>query len=67
MNWLAHSGMSPQDVVIFGGAVALALILIVIAFATGANQSKQRLKRVTQISQKADTRGGPAAINVRRA
>ena len=46
MSWLTHSGMTPQDVIIFGGAVVLALVLIVLAFATGANQSKQRLKRV---------------------
>jgi tight adherence protein B len=67
MNWLTHSGMTPQDVVIFGGAVVLALILVMIAFATGANQSKQRLKRVTQISQKGDAGPGATAVNVRRA
>ena len=67
MSWLTHSGMTPQDVVIFGGAVVLALILVMIAFATGANQSKQRLKRVTQISQKGDARPGATAVNVRRA
>ena len=50
LQQLQDAGITPQDVMIFGGAVVLALILVTLAFTTGANQSKQRLKRVTQIS-----------------
>jgi len=70
MSWLTpllRSGMSPQDLVIFVGAVALALILVIIAFATGANQSKQRLERVSRVTQKGDPRNPVSAVNVRRA
>jgi tight adherence protein B len=70
MTWLKpliDSGLSPQDVMIFGGAALLALVLVILAFATGANQSKQRLKRVTQLSQKNDPATARSAVNVKRA
>ena len=71
MSWLKpliDAGMSPQEVMIFGGAIVVALILVVVAFATGANQSKQRLKRVSQLAQKADASAGRvSAVNVKRA
>jgi tight adherence protein B len=64
---LQQAGVTPQDVLIFGGAVVVALVLVVLAFATGANQSKQRLKRVTQLAQKVDAAGKSSAVNVKRA
>jgi tight adherence protein B len=64
---LIDAGMTPLDVVIIGGAIVLALLLVIVAFAAGANQSKQRLKRVTQLSQKADAAVGRSAVNVKRA
>jgi tight adherence protein B len=68
LQQLQDAGFTPIDVMIFGGAVVLALILVVLAFAAGANQSKQRLKRVTQLAQKADAAGGKAsAVSVKRA
>jgi tight adherence protein B len=67
LQQLQQAGVTPQDVLIFGGVVVLALILVILAFATGANQSKQRLKRVTQLAQKADTASALSAVNVRRA
>jgi tight adherence protein B len=70
MSWLKpliDSGMTPLDIVIVGGALLLALILVIVAFAAGAQQSKQRLKRVTQLAQKADAAAGRSAVNVKRA
>jgi len=67
LEQLQQAGVTPQDVLIFGGAVVVALVLVVLAFATGANQSKQRLKRVTQLAQKAEAGGKSAAVNVKRA
>jgi tight adherence protein B len=71
MSWLKpliDAGMTPMDVMIVGGAIVLALLLVIVAFAAGANQSKQRLKRVTQLSQKADAAAGrTSAVNVKRA
>jgi len=65
---LIAAGMTPIDVMIFGGAIVLALLLVIVAFVAGANQSKQRLKRVTQLSQKADIAAGrTSAVNVKRA
>jgi tight adherence protein B len=65
---LVDAGLTPMDVVIIGGAIVLALLLVIVAFAAGANQSKQRLKRVTQLSQKADAASGRvSAVNVKRA
>ncbi len=64
---LQDAGITPQDVLIFGGALVLALVLVILAFATGANQSKQRLKRVTQLAQKADAVGSKtSAVSVKR-
>lgn len=68
LEQLQQAGITPQDVLIFGGAVVVALVLVILAFSTGANQSKQRLKRVAQLAQKAD--GGAtksSAVNVKRA
>ncbi len=68
MSWmrpLIEAGMTPQDAMIFIGAVVLALVLVVVAFVTGANQSKQRLKRVSQVAQKIDPKSG-RAISVKR-
>ena len=68
LQQLQDAGITPQDVMIFGGAVVLALILVTLAFTTGANQSKQRLKRVTQMAQKTDAAAGKSsAVNVKRA
>jgi len=68
LQQLQDAGVTPQDVLIFGGAIVLAFILIILAFATGANQSKQRLKRVTQMAQKTDAAAGKStAVNVKRA
>jgi tight adherence protein B len=68
LQQLQDAGFTPQDVMIFGGAIVLALILVILAFATGASQSKQRLKRVTQMAQKTDALAGKiAAVNVKRA
>ncbi len=68
LQQLQQAGVTPQDVLIFGGVVVLALILVILAFATGANQSKQRLKRVTQLAQKAEAASASlSAVNVRRA
>jgi len=68
LQQLQQAGITPQDVLIFGGAIVLALILVILAFATGANKSNQRLKRVTQLAQKADGGGGArSAVNVKRA
>jgi tight adherence protein B len=68
LQQLQDAGITPQDVMIFGGAIVLAIILVILAFATGANQSKQRLKRVTQMAQKADAVvGKSAAVSVKRA
>jgi tight adherence protein B len=70
MSWLKpliDSGMTPLDIVIVGSALLLALILVIVAFAAGAQQSKQRLKRVTQLAQKADAAAGRSAVNVKRA
>ena len=68
LQQLQQAGVTPQDVLIFGGVVVLALVLVILAFATGANQSKQRLKRVTQMAQKAEVAGSAlSAVNVRRA
>jgi len=67
LQQLQQAGITPQDVLIFGGAIVLALILVILAFATGANQSQQRLKRVTQLAQKADAGGSRSAVNVKRA
>lgn len=68
LQQLQQAGITPQDVVIFGGAVVVALVLVVLAFSTGANQSKQRLKRVAQLAQKADGGAGKSsAVNVKRA
>jgi tight adherence protein B len=68
LQQLQDAGITPQDVMIFGGAVVLALVLVTLAFTTGANQSKQRLKRVTQLAQKTDASvGKSAAVNVKRA
>jgi len=65
---LQDAGVTPQDVLIFGGAIVLAFVLVILAFATGANQSKQRLKRVTQMAQKADVVAGKSsAVSVKRA
>jgi tight adherence protein B len=64
---LVDAGLTPMDVVIVGGAIVLALLLIIVAFAAGANQSKQRLKRVAQLSQKADGVASRSAVNVKRA
>jgi tight adherence protein B len=64
---LQQSGLTPQDVVIAGGAIFLALMLVILAFATGARQSKQRLRRVSQIAQKSDPRAKSSAVNVKRA
>ena len=57
LQQLQQAGVTPQDVLILGGVVVLALVLVILAFATGANQSKQRLKRVTQMAQKAEVAG----------
>ena len=67
LQQLQQAGFTPLDVMIFGGAVVLALLLVVFAFATGSNQSKQRLKRVTQMAQKVDAGPGRSAVNVKRA
>jgi len=68
LEQLQQAGITPQDVLIFGGAVVVALVLVVLAFSTGANQSKQRLKRVAQLAQKADGgTGKSSAVNVKRA
>src|SRR5215470_13326590 len=68
LQQLQQAGVTPQDVLIFGGVVVLALVLVILAFSTGANQSKQRLKRVTQLAQKADVAAGKvSAVNVKRA
>jgi tight adherence protein B len=70
MSWLKpliDSGVTPLDIVIVGSALLLALILVIVAFAAGAQQSKQRLKRVTQLAQKADAAAGRSAVNVKRA
>jgi tight adherence protein B len=68
LQQLQDAGITPQDIMIFGGAIVLALILVTLAFSTGANQSKQRLKRVTQLAQKADPSAAKtAAVNVKRA
>ena len=70
MNWLTpllQRGMSPQDILIFLGAVVVAFLLVAVAFATGSNQSKQRLKRVSQAAQKGGPAGANAVVNVRRA
>ncbi|MGH6927322.1 MAG: type II secretion system F family protein [Dongiaceae bacterium] len=65
---LSDAGMTSMDVMIFGGALVVALLLVILAFVAGANQSKQRLKRVTQLSQKADAAAGrSSAVNVKRA
>jgi tight adherence protein B len=65
---LQDAGITPQDVLIFGGAIVLAFVLVILAFATGANQSKQRLKRVTQMAQKTDAVvGKSSAVSVKRA
>jgi len=68
LQQLQDAGITPQDIMIFGGAIVLALILVTLAFSTGANQSKQRLKRVAQMAQKADPSAAKsAAVNVKRA
>ena len=68
LQQLQDAGITPQDVLIFGGAIVLAFVLVILAFATGANQSKQRLKRVTQMAQKADAVvGKSSAVSVKRA
>src|SRR5215470_15033356 len=68
LQQLQQAGVTPQDVMIFGGAIVVALILVILAFSTGANQSKQRLKRVSQLAQKADGGTGKiSAVNVKRA
>jgi tight adherence protein B len=68
LQQLQQAGVTPQDVMIFGGAIVLALVLVILAFATGANQSKQRLNRVTQLAQKNDAAGGKiSAVSVKRA
>jgi tight adherence protein B len=68
LQQLQDAGFTPQDVMIFGGAVVLALVLVILAFSTGANQSKQRLKRVAQLAQKGEVAAGKsAAVNVKRA
>jgi tight adherence protein B len=68
LQQLQEAGITPQDILIFGGAIVLALVLVILAFATGANQSKQRLKRVTQMAQKNDAPGGKiSAVSVKRA
>jgi tight adherence protein B len=68
LQQLQDAGITPQDVLIFGGAIVFALVLVILAFATGANQSKQRLKRVAQMAQKADAVGGKvSAVSVKRA
>jgi len=67
LEQLQQAGVTPQDVLIFGGAVVLALVLVVLAFATGANQSKQRLKRVAQLAQKVEASGKSSAVSVKRA
>jgi tight adherence protein B len=64
---LQQTGLTPQDVVIAGGAIFLALMLVIVAFAAGARQSKQRLRRVSQIAQKSDPRVRAGAVNVKRA
>ena len=63
---LVDAGLTPMDVIIVGGAIVLALLLVILAFAAGANQSTQRLKRVTQLSQKADAAAGRSVVNVKR-
>jgi tight adherence protein B len=67
LEQLQQAGVTPQDVLIFGGAIVVALVLVILAFATGANQSKQRLKRVTQLTQKAEATGKSTAVSVKRA
>jgi len=68
LQQLQQAGITPLDVLIFGGAIVLALVLVVLAFATGSNQSKRRLKRVTQLAQKADAMGSKtSAVSVKRA
>jgi tight adherence protein B len=68
LKTLSDAGMTPLDVMIFGGALVVAVLLVILAFAAGANQSKQRLKRVTQLSQKTDAAvGRSSAVNVKRA
>ncbi|HUL09224.1 MAG TPA: type II secretion system F family protein [Candidatus Acidoferrum sp.] len=67
LEQLQQAGVTPQDVLIFGGAVVVALVLVVLAFATGANQSKQRLKRVAQLAQKVEASGKSSAVSVKRA
>ena len=68
LQQLQDAGVTPQDVLIFGGAIVLAFVLVILAFATGASQSKQRLKRVTQMAQKTDALAGKStAVNVKRA
>lgn len=62
MEQLEQAGITPLDVLIFGGAIVLALILIVLAFATGSNQSKRRLNRVTQLAQKANAIGSKSSV-----
>jgi tight adherence protein B len=64
---LIEAGLTPVDVVIIGGATVVALLLVIVAFAAGANQSKQRLKRVAQLSQKTDGGVSRSAVNVKRA
>jgi tight adherence protein B len=64
---LVNAGLTPLDVVIIGGAIVLALLLVIVAFAAGANQSKQRLKRVAQLSQKTEAGVSRSAVNVKRA
>src|SRR5215468_8304359 len=68
LEQLQQAGVTPQDVMIFGGAIVVALVLVILAFSTGASQSKQRLKRVAQLAQKVDTGGNKvSADSVKRA
>jgi len=66
MQALQEAGIAPQDVIIFGGVVVLALILVIAAFSAGSNRSQKRLKRITRLAQKADPAASRSAINVKR-
>jgi len=67
LQQLQQAGVTPQDVLIFGGVIVVALVLVIVAFASGSNQTSQRLKRVTQLAQKGDAGAAArAAVNVKR-
>src|SRR5262249_47265870 len=61
-----EAGIAPQDVLIFGGVVVMALLLVVVAFTAGANRTQERMKRITLLAQKARPVGAPTAISVKR-